>query len=141
MYENFSAPTKATSGRPPYSPALYQIKSAIAKLLVSLRCQHCQVKIREGQAEETAWYYGCNRWWWLTCRGAGVEYLIYLIFSLLNISSCLVLSLLVTPSIFNRHATSNTQVSVFASLFLLMSTSLHYTAGRSIPAPHTCASV
>src|SRR6218665_3043447 len=49
--ENFSAPTKATSGRPAYSPALYQIQSAIAKLLVSFRCQ---VKIREGQARETA---------------------------------------------------------------------------------------
>src|SRR6218665_152629 len=35
------------SGRPAYSPALYQIQSAIAKLLVSFRCQ---VKIREGQA-------------------------------------------------------------------------------------------
>src|SRR6218665_28441 len=55
--ENFSAPTKATSGRPAYSPALYQILSAIAKLLVSFRCQ---VKIREGQAGETAWCYGCS---------------------------------------------------------------------------------
>src|SRR6218665_1123130 len=45
--ENFSAPTKATSGRPAYSPALYQIQSAIAKLLVSFRCQ---VNIRKGQA-------------------------------------------------------------------------------------------
>src|SRR6218665_3268381 len=35
--ENFSALTKATSGRPAYSPALYQIQSAIAKLLVSFR--------------------------------------------------------------------------------------------------------
>src|SRR6218665_1045892 len=51
--ENISAPTKATSGRPAYSTALYQIKSAIAKLLISFRCR---VKIREGQAEETA----CN---------------------------------------------------------------------------------
>src|SRR6218665_3986404 len=42
--ENFSSPTKATSGRPAYSPALYQIQSAIAKLLVSFRCQ---VKIRK----------------------------------------------------------------------------------------------
>src|SRR6218665_1339262 len=53
---NFSAPTKATSGRPAYSPALYQIQSAIAKLLVSFRCP---VKIRKGQAGETAWCYGC----------------------------------------------------------------------------------
>src|SRR6218665_2572592 len=55
--ENFSAPKKATSGRSAYSPALYQIQSAIAKLLVSFRCQ---VKIREGQARETAWCYGCS---------------------------------------------------------------------------------
>src|SRR6218665_845612 len=55
--ENFSAPTKTTSGRPAYSPALYQIQSAIAKLLVSFRCQ---VKIRKGQAGETAWCYGCS---------------------------------------------------------------------------------
>jgi len=67
--ENFSAPTKATSGRPAYSPALYQIKFTIAKLLISFRCK---VKIREGQAEETASDYGCNRWWWQTCGGAGV---------------------------------------------------------------------
>src|SRR6218665_1642633 len=52
IFENFSASMKATSGRPAYSPALYQIKSAIAKLLVSF---WCQVKIREGQAEETAY--------------------------------------------------------------------------------------
>src|SRR6218665_3147823 len=45
-----------------------------------------------------------------------------LIFSLLNISSFLILSLLVTPSIFfRRHAISNTQVSVSASLSLSMS--------------------
>jgi len=32
--------TKAvTSGRPAYSPVLYQIKSTIAKLLVLFRCQ------------------------------------------------------------------------------------------------------
>src|SRR6218665_3020764 len=49
---------KSTSGRPAYSSALYQIQSAIAKLLVSFRCQ---VKIREGQAGETAWCYGCSR--------------------------------------------------------------------------------
>src|SRR6218665_3664806 len=53
--ENLSAPTKPTSGRPAYSPALYQIQSAIAKLLVSFRCK---VKIWEGQAGETAWCYG-----------------------------------------------------------------------------------
>jgi len=41
--ENFSAPTKAKSGISAYSPALYQIKSAKAKLLDSFRCQ---VKIR-----------------------------------------------------------------------------------------------
>jgi len=46
--ENFSAPTKATLRRPDYSPAQYQIKSTIAKPLVSF---WCQVKIREGQAE------------------------------------------------------------------------------------------
>src|SRR6218665_1427074 len=55
--ENFSAPTKATPGRPAYAPAIYQIQSAIAKLLVSFRCQ---VKIREGQAGETAWCYSCS---------------------------------------------------------------------------------
>jgi len=44
--------------RPAYLLVLYQIKSAIAKLLVSFQCQ---VKIREGQAEETAWGYGWNR--------------------------------------------------------------------------------
>src|SRR6218665_609946 len=38
--ENFSAPTKATSGRPGYSPVLYQIQSAIAKLLVSFPGQN-----------------------------------------------------------------------------------------------------
>jgi len=67
--ENFSGPTKVTSGRPAYSLVLYQIKSAIVKLFVLFRCQ---VKIREGQVEETVWSYGCNRWWWRTCRGAGV---------------------------------------------------------------------
>src|SRR6218665_3030068 len=56
--ENFSAPIKATSGRSAYSPALYQIQSEIAKLLVSFRCQ---VKILEGQAGETAWCCGCSR--------------------------------------------------------------------------------
>ena len=44
--ENFSAPIKATSRRPAYSPALYQIQS------VSFRCQ---IKIRKGQAGETAY--------------------------------------------------------------------------------------
>src|SRR6218665_1555317 len=48
------------SRRPAYSPALYQIQSAMAKLLVSFRCQ---VKIRKGQAGETAWCYGCSRGW------------------------------------------------------------------------------
>jgi len=50
-------PTKATSGRQAYSLALYQIKSAIAKLIFSLQCQ---VKIREGQAEEAACSYSCT---------------------------------------------------------------------------------
>ena len=58
IYENFSAPTKSTPGKPPYPPALYQLKSTITKLLVSFRFQ---VEIIEGQAEETAWSYGCNR--------------------------------------------------------------------------------
>src|SRR6218665_2537399 len=35
--ENFSAPTKATSGRPSYSPALYQIKSAIVSIRFGAR--------------------------------------------------------------------------------------------------------
>ena len=39
LSENFSALTEATSERPAYSPALYQIKSAIAKLLVSFQRQ------------------------------------------------------------------------------------------------------
>jgi len=38
--ENFSAPTKATLRRADYSPALYQIQSAIAKLLVSVPGQN-----------------------------------------------------------------------------------------------------
>jgi len=33
-------PAKATSGRPAYSPALYQIQSAIAKLFVSVPGQN-----------------------------------------------------------------------------------------------------
>jgi len=50
--------------------SLFQIKSAIAKLLVSFRCQ---VIIREGQAEERTWGYGCTwRWGW-TCGGTEVE--------------------------------------------------------------------
>jgi len=61
IVENFSEPTRATSGRLAYSPALYQIMSATAKFLVSFRCQ---VNIWKGQAEETAWSYGCNWWWW-----------------------------------------------------------------------------
>jgi len=51
--QNFSAPTNAMSGRPAYSLALYQIKSAIGKLLVSF---WCQVKIREGQDKEYKYY-------------------------------------------------------------------------------------
>src|SRR6218665_1817086 len=47
MSENFSAPTTATSGRPAYSPALYQIMSAIAKLFVSRTIYHKNV-IQEG---------------------------------------------------------------------------------------------
>ena len=46
------------------------MKFAIAKLLVSFRCQ---VKILEGQAEETVWGYGCNRWWW-RWSGIGIGY-------------------------------------------------------------------
>jgi len=45
------------------------MKSSIDKRLVSFLCQ---VKIREGQAEETAWYHGCNRCCWRRCIGAGV---------------------------------------------------------------------
>jgi len=42
----------------------YTISSPqLAKLLVSFRCQ---VKVREGQAVETTWGFGCNRWWWRT---------------------------------------------------------------------------
>jgi len=63
-------PTKATSGRPAYSPVLYQIQCAIAKFLVWFRCQ---VKIWEGQAEETGWCYGCSWWRWPTCGRAGLE--------------------------------------------------------------------
>src|SRR6218665_1040342 len=44
LFENFSVPTNATSGRPAYSLVQCQIKSAIARLLVSCPCQ---VKIRE----------------------------------------------------------------------------------------------
>jgi len=40
---------QVTSERPAYSPALYQIKSSIAKLLFQ-----CHIKIWEGQAKETA---------------------------------------------------------------------------------------
>src|SRR6218665_2257245 len=47
----------------------HYIKAAIAKRFVSVPCQ-----IQEGQAEETAWGYGCIRWWWRRmCRGTGVE--------------------------------------------------------------------
>jgi len=53
-------PTKAMSGRPGYSPALYQLKSAIAKLLVSFRARS---KSGKAKAKETAWSRGCNRWW------------------------------------------------------------------------------
>src|SRR6218665_2457164 len=51
--ENLSAPTKPKSGRPANTPALYQIKSARAKLLVSFRCR---VKIREGEVENVCMY-------------------------------------------------------------------------------------
>lgn len=62
---------KTMPGRLAYSLVLYRIVSAIANLrLVSFRCK---VKIREGQVEETAWCYCCNRWWRRTCRGAGEE--------------------------------------------------------------------
>ena len=52
VLENLSAPTKATSGRPACSLAQYQIKSAIARLLFSFRCQ---VKVRKDQSEEMEW--------------------------------------------------------------------------------------
>jgi len=65
---NLLGAPKDMSVRLAYSPALYQIKSAIAILLVSLRCQ---VKIWENQAEETALSYGCNLWWERTCGGTG----------------------------------------------------------------------
>ena len=47
-------PQKPRQGDQVISPALYQIQSTIAKLLVSLRC--LQVKIRKGQA----WGFGCT---------------------------------------------------------------------------------
>jgi len=41
------------------------------KHLASFRCK---VKIREGQARgDRVGVYGCNRWWWRTCGGTGVE--------------------------------------------------------------------
>ena len=40
-------PTKATSGRPAYSPALYQIKTAIAKLLVSFVARSKSGKVKQ----------------------------------------------------------------------------------------------
>jgi len=49
---------------------LHQIKSSCnihTSRLVSVPSQ-----IRESQAEETAWSYDCNRWWWCACDGAGV---------------------------------------------------------------------
>ena|SRR6218665_1295466 len=53
---------------------VYQIKSAIAELLGSFRCQ---VKIREGQADETAWSYTwqsvmmADVWWRRSGIGIG----------------------------------------------------------------------
>jgi len=35
VFKNFSAPTKAMSGRPAYSPVLHQIKSEIATVAIS----------------------------------------------------------------------------------------------------------
>src|SRR5688572_7881513 len=66
IFEKYSAFPKATPGRSVYSPALYRIKSATAKLLSSFRCQ---VKIRVGQDEETALRYGGG----VVGGGAGVE--------------------------------------------------------------------
>src|SRR6218665_1091740 len=37
IFENFSAPAKASSGRPACTPKLYQTNYAIARLLVSFR--------------------------------------------------------------------------------------------------------
>src|SRR6218665_184107 len=67
IINNFSGPTKATSGRPAYSLALYQIKSAIAKLLASFWCRCTgQNPGRSSRGDSVGW-------WWRTCRGAGVE--------------------------------------------------------------------
>jgi len=61
IFKSFSVSTETKSGRTAYSQALYKIKFAIiAKLLWSFRCQ---VKLRWGQAEETAWCYRTRRWW------------------------------------------------------------------------------
>src|SRR6218665_1924234 len=55
-----------------------------------------------------------------------------LIFSLLNISWFLILSLLVTPSIFRRHAISNTLSLCFCFSFIVHVSAL-YTVGCSTP--------
>src|SRR6218665_1296883 len=57
----------------------------------------------------------------------------HLMFSLLNIFSFLILSLLVTPSIFRRHAISNA-LSLCFSLSLRLHMSTH-------TVPHTCMSL
>jgi len=43
------------------------VRNSQTSRFVSFRCQ---VKIREGQAGETAWCYGCSHWWWRTWGGA-----------------------------------------------------------------------
>src|SRR6218665_960866 len=60
--------------------------------------------------------------------------MLYLIFSLLYISSFLILSLLVTPSILCRHVISNT----LKSLFLLL---LQCPCLRVVPVSRTCVSL
>ena len=75
VYLRKSAPPKATSRRPAYSPALYQIKPAIAKLLVSFcfSAMSKSGKVKPRRQRGRRWGYGCNRWWWRTCSDAGVE--------------------------------------------------------------------
>ena len=68
-YSKLLSAHKSHVGIPSCSPSLHQIKSALTGLLVSF---WCKVKIR-GEAGETAWSYGCNRWWmvdmfWLRSR-------------------------------------------------------------------------
>src|SRR6218665_1723573 len=55
----------------------------------------------------------------------GMSIIPILIFSLLNISSFLILSLLVTPSIFRRHAISNTLSLCFCFSFIVHVSALY----------------